>query len=391
MANDGNSAQNAVCLAVNLGWRLAELYDSKSLPGPPRSPEPKPLPCHLPGFGEMTPHEKACALAAHVGADLASLGAVLGAGMPTVEAVQAALGVAGHGRDEVRRVVHELYLDVRDQLAGSDPAAALGFGLGRMLADTALLPTGGEPQVLGERFEKYRLANAFDWLDDLDAVLPARSASAVRASLRAWEKWVSARRRHDGAVNPAEVDEIAIRALHRQGHVWRRLLTGEQAADQLLDRRAYVGAAASLLANGRSLAFRFLWKWLWAILLVAAGAGASVWFAAIYAPAGTGRVAAILVSAAGFLGVSWAGIRATLGRAMRQAESAMWEAEVVAAIGRAATIVPKDQDDRPEPPDYDEPGDGDEPRPAAAESAGPAMSEAHDAGGADGGVVPRRQ
>jgi len=44
--------------------------------------------------------------------------------------------------------------------------------------------------------------------------------------------------------------------------------------------------------------------------------------------------------AAGFLGLSWAGVRATLGRAVRQAEHAMWDAEVVAAIGKAATIIP---------------------------------------------------
>jgi len=319
----------------------------------------------------MTPHEKACALAAHVGADLASLRTALGAELPTVEDVGAALSVVGHGRDEVRRAVHDLYLNTRDRLAGSNPAAAVGFGLGRMLADTALLPTSGRPEVLGEQFNWFRLANAFDWLDDLDTVLPAHSASAVRASLRAWEKWVAERRRPDDTVDPAEVNQGTIRALHRQGDMWRRLLTGEQAADQLLDGRAYVGAAASLLADARRLAFRYLWKWLWAILLAVAVVGASVWAALTYAPAGTVRVAAVLVSAAGFLGVSWAGIRATLGRALRQAESAMWQAEVIAAIGRAATITPRDKHDRPKTPESDEPDDSDEPAPAAAGHSGP--------------------
>jgi len=122
--------------------------------------------------------------------------------------------------------------------------------------------------------------------------------------------------------------------------VWRRLLTGQQAADQLLDGRAYVGAAASLLANGRRLAFRYAWKWSWAILAAAATVAAAVWAALTYAPSGTDRVVAVLVSAAGFASLSWAGVRATLGRAVRQAEHAMWDAEVVAAIGKAATIVP---------------------------------------------------
>jgi hypothetical protein len=65
-----------------------------------------------------------------------------------------------------------------------------------------------------------------------------------------------------------------------------------------------------------------------------------VWAAVTYALAGTDRVAAVLISVAGFFGVPWTGIRATLGRALQQAENAMWHAEVVAAIGRAATITP---------------------------------------------------
>jgi hypothetical protein len=38
----------------------------------------------------------------------------------------------------------------------SKPVVAPGFGLGRLLADTVLLPTSGNPHVLGERFERYR-------------------------------------------------------------------------------------------------------------------------------------------------------------------------------------------------------------------------------------------
>ena len=50
------------------GWLLAELYDSKRLPGPPPHDDGRPLPPHLPGIGATTPYEKECALAAHVGA-----------------------------------------------------------------------------------------------------------------------------------------------------------------------------------------------------------------------------------------------------------------------------------------------------------------------------------
>jgi hypothetical protein len=147
------------------------------------------------------------------------------------------------------------------------------------------------------------------------------------------------------------VDSWVIRALHRQGDLWRRLLTGEQTTEQLLDGRAYVGAAASLLANARRVAFHYAWKWLWAILLALGATAAAVWAAVSYAPAGSDRVASVLVSAVGFIGISWTGIRATLGRALEQAESAMWQAEVVAAIGTAATLTPKPPPRRPQQPE----------------------------------------
>lgn len=367
--------QDAVCRAVCLGWRLAALYDCKKLPGPPGQPGSERLPPHLPGLGEMSAYEKACALAAHVDADIAAWEMALGVTIPGADSVRAALAVVGHQRDDVRGAVFDLYVQIRDWLAGSDVAAATGFGLGRMLADAALLPTSEEPQILGERFEKHRLANAYAWLDDLDARLPAQSAAAVRASLRAWEHWVSGARRPDDTIDPAKVDDVAIRALHRQGEMWRRLLTGEQAAEQLLDARAYVGAAASLLANARRIALHYLWKWSWAVLSALTLFAAAIWAAVTYAPAGTTRLTAVLFSAAGFLGVSWAGVRATLGRALRQAESALWKAEVLSAIGRAATIFPKIADDRPESPEEDEPRANDEPQePAAGHAPTPTMT-----------------
>jgi hypothetical protein len=166
------------------------------------------------------------------------------------------------------------------------------------------------------------------------------AAAAVRASLSAWQLWVHSRHRPDGTVDPAKIDAKVIRELRRQGDLWRRLLTGEQAADQLLDERAYESAGAMLLANARRLAFHYLWKWAWAILLATAAAGAAVWAAVTYAPAGAERTSAVLFSAASFLGISWVGARATFGRALRQAESALWQAEVAAAIGKAATLTP---------------------------------------------------
>lgn len=358
MTNSGTvTEQSAVSIAIDLGWRFAELYDAERLPGPSRKPPD--LPEYLPGLGEMTAHEKACALSAHVGADLTALGKATGAQLPDASAIYKSLAVPRHKRDSVRSAVHDLYIEVRDGLAGGDPAVALAFGLGRMLADTTLLPSSKSPAVLMREFGKGRIINAFEWLGDLDAALPPRAAAAVEKSLRAWEDWVAEATKGQ-AIDSAKVDDVAIRALRRQGKIWRKLLTGEQPAEHLLDAKAYVGAAASLLANARKLTFHYFWKWSWAIVPALLAIAAAVWASVTYAPAGSARVGAVIASAAGFLGVSWTSIRATLGRALRQAESAMWEAEVVGAIGRAATILPKPKLDWPEPPKVEEPDDEDE-------------------------------
>ena len=357
MTDSGTATeQSAVSIAIDLGWCFAELYDAERLPGP--SGKQPDLPEYLPGVGEMTNHEKACALSAHVGADLAALGKATGATLPDVATIDAALMVPKHKRDSVRSAVHALYIKVRDSLAGGDPAVALAFGLGRMLADTTRLPSSKSPDVLMREFGKGRIGNAFEWLGDLDAALPPRAAAAVGASLRAWENWVAKAVKGE-TIPPGKFDAVAVRALRRQGKMWRRLLTGEQPAEHLLDSKAYVGAAASLLAKARKLTFHYLWKWLWAIILALGAIAAAVWASVTYAPVGSARVAAVIASAAGFLGVSWTGIRATLGRALRQGESAMWDAEVVAAIGKAATILPKPKLDRPEPPEVEEPEDDD--------------------------------
>lgn len=276
-----------------------------------------------------------------------------------------ALMVPGHAREDVLRPIHELYLGIRDQLAGTSPAAAMSFGLGRMLADTAFLPTKDTPDVLREQFDQFRLENAYWWLNDLDAALPPHSAAAVASSLSVWEQWVSDHS-VNGEIDPKHFDATLIRLLGRQGELWRRLLTGEKAAEALLDARAYRDAATSMFRSVRRLLFRYLWKWLCIVILVVAVAGTAIVLSLVYVPAGTDRVTSVAVSAAGFLGVSWTGIRATLGRVLGKAEHSLWEAEVEAAIGRAATVQPGRKINTSEPPEKDEPEEGPPPAVVAA-------------------------
>ncbi len=331
----------AVSEAFIAGWRLAQLYDSDELPAPSGDgPQARPLPDHLPGASQMTGYEKAAVLAGQAGAVLTALTPKLGVSPPTAAGVRAVLASPGHDRDGVRHEIQALYLDVRARLAENAPELATAFGLGRMLADTVWLPRSGATGIFAERFYRYRLANAYGWLEDLDHFFPPRAAAAVSSSLRAWQDWVAGQPEKDAKPDPARFGEPVIRALHHQGEVWRRLLSGEKDPMHMVNSGDYVQAGALLLRRCRQIAWHFLWKWFPVIAGVLAGLGVAIWAAVTYAPAGTDRVAAVLVSAVAALGLAVKGTGATLGWTISQAGTELWAAELKAAVGRAATFLP---------------------------------------------------
>jgi hypothetical protein len=338
----------AVAAAFILGWRLAELYDRDALPPPATAAAATAVPAHLPGASEMTDHTRAVVLLKQASAALAVLSRAVGTELPGLAAVGTVLGRPDHDRDDVRGEIMTAYLAIRGVLQGADPPAATSYGLGRLLADTTYLPRSGQPEILAERFSPFRAACACGWLADLTAAFPRRAAAAVRVSFRSWADWVSGASGAVGAGGPqkaaaADADpfgESALRALHAQGEMWRRLLSGEQDPMQLLGPDDYVAAGERLLQRGRQISRRFLVKWWPGFAVLLAASGAAIWAALTYAPAGSSRLAAVLVSGAAALGLSWKGISATLGKALSQAEAALWAGEVDVATGMAATILP---------------------------------------------------
>jgi hypothetical protein len=332
--------REAIAAAFALGWRLAELYDHDSLPSPRRPADGPDLPDHLPGVGQMSDHEQAVVILEQAGGALAALEAELGTELPGLSGVRSALNLAGHHRDDVRRAVLAAYLEIRDPLLGTAPLAAISYGLGRLLADTVYLPRSLQPETFASQFDDYRLATGCSWLDDLSAAFPHRAAAAVRTSLQQWQAWFSAQKDADGRLDPNAFGEPVLRALHCQGEMWRRLLTGEKDPVQLLGSTDYVAAGEQLLQRGRQIARHFLWHWWPVITVFIALTAAAIWAAVTYAPAGSSRVAAVLVSATAAIGLSWKGVGATLGKALDKAETALWDSEVDAATARAATLLP---------------------------------------------------
>lgn len=292
-----------------------------------------------PASGLMSEYQRALMLLEQASAARAAIEATLCIVLPGLDMVRAALDRPGHCRDDVRRAIMGAFLEIRGPLLGAAPLAATGYGLGRLLADTVWLPGREDPGVLVARFCEDRMTHACRWLDDLAVAFPCRAAAAVQASLRAWAGWVSSRA--DDLAGPGPVEETVIRALHNQGELWYRLLVGEKDPMQLLSSEDYVAAGERLLQRGLQIARRFVWRWSPVIVLFLGATGSAIWAALTYVPVGTSRFAAILLSAAAAVGLSWRGTGATLGKALDKAQAELWASEVGAATQQAATILPR--------------------------------------------------
>jgi hypothetical protein len=127
-----------------------------------------------------------------------------------------------------------------------------------------------------------------------------------------------------------------------QGTLWREMLSGEKHPTDELNVRDYISAAMDVAQSYRQIAKTALpWgAWGWAALalsMVALGA------AAVWLTVDTNRVAVAvppLLGILGLLGLSGATLKATLGTAMRQVETSLWDSEVTAAIAIAIDQVP---------------------------------------------------
>jgi hypothetical protein len=366
----------------------------------------------LVGIGELDPLSRARLLLAQVQADVRRTWWLDDSGRPPpdLSPVHSLLVAEVRQPAQLQAAVAELHRQLLVTLTTTDFRLGKAYGLGRALAETALLPDARNPQTFQRLFARYRLANLLSWLADLKSVFPPHAAEAVRGSLQAWVAWSEAPalrpaldglpRASDAEVNgrarrrtaagswfsrhPSETQtrpvdwgsagdrESVIRALHRQGQLWRAILSGEKDGLDLLTADDYVWAADQLLGHLRRLTLGFLrrfWITTSAVALVVVAAVVTV--VAIRAVSTT--VAAVL-TAAGAIGITWKGAASGLGRVLAQAQRPLWDSELDVAVARAVTLMPRE---RRAPDRSAEPGDSPGRPDGAAADAGDAEELLH--------------
>jgi hypothetical protein len=375
-----------VISAFVLGWHVAELFHSK-VPGSVRRRQASLE--KLAGIGDLGPLAQARLLLAQVQVDLQRVWQLIDLDHPQPDPspVQSLLEADARAPGQFQAAMAGLHEELLVGLTAADFRLGKAYGLGRALAETALLPDASNPQTFQRLFARYRLANLLEWLADLKSLFPPHAAEAVRGSLPAWaawsqhpilrpplddrrqpwdwegedpapvtvpapptgwalSRWMPAKRPHLPQGRPVDWSSAAdresvTRALHRQGQLWRAVLSGEKDGVDLLSGDDYVGAADRLVGHLRRLLRGFLRRF-WITTSVLAGLVVVIIATLVFVRTAS-RVAAVVLTAAGAIGLTWKSAASGLGRVLGQVQRPLWESELDTAVASAITRLPRER------------------------------------------------
>jgi hypothetical protein len=331
-----STVTDAVTTAFALGWQMARLYT-----GPlSSSAEPK-LEDDLPGMSDLPAASLVALGLAQADAALGTLKEFLGDGavLPTTETVWAEGAKEPHDSDAIRKAILALHVDLLVDLTAADFRLGKAYGLGRAMADTTAPAPGGDlerTRALEHRLEPHRALVLIGWLDDLKTVLPAHSGQAVADSFERWVRW--GKDVNVGALDPKAV-RATLRVLHRSGQRWRAILSGEKAANDLLEIDDYVAAARGALVRAGAIVRGLAVQLSAPLGLAAVLIGVGIWL--MIANNSTAQVIAGLGTLAGGLGVTWRSAATWVGHASLDVARPLWGAQIDAVVGNRLTPLPQ--------------------------------------------------
>jgi hypothetical protein len=396
----GEAPWDGVVSAFVLGWHVAELFHADV----PRSARPRKARFDkLPGVGDLDKLSRARLLLAQVEVDLHRIWRFHDAdgAPPDLDPIRSLLQADARQSGQLREAVLRFHLALLMALTAADFRLGKAYGLGRALAETVRLPEADDPASFRRAFAPHRLATLQGWLADLKSAFPPHAAEATRGSLEGWAAWAEAptlrlaidgkpssdgqtdwqtsragRRPRSGPLprppwpaswlarqsprpqvrqvdwGSAQDRQRITRALHRQGQLWRAILSGEKDCLDYLATEDYVQVADQLLGRIRHLTLRFIRRfWITTTLVTLILAGAIITVLRVHAAS---TVVAAVVAGAGVIGVTWKGAAASLGRVLAQAQRPLWESELDVALARAVTWTPLEWRSAAQPADQDE-------------------------------------
>jgi hypothetical protein len=356
-STDGEAFKARVQLAFALGWHVAELW---SLPQDVRDPSMEPDP--LAPAPDLDYPTRARLLVDQISADLDRLGIQPPGGIRPV-AVTGAPSSPGSDpkvdeQDEhwdVAALHRSILLPLTVRSAELGKAYSVGVGLARVVleayeeAQPALIaaaaasdPGGSLGEVkkcVGKGFTEDRVRALWSEIKDLKSRFPPYAADPIAAGLSDWCNWAGGSQIKRGQPSDSEQVLTVSYRLRRQGQIWRALLSGERKPTDVLLAANFVDGAIDLVRKYSSLVVRTLGANLGTLLaavFAAAVLGVSVVVLQKFNNSALTWIAGLLAA----LGVTGAGILATLKSLVSKAEQALWETELTAAIGVSINYVP---------------------------------------------------
>jgi len=322
--------------ALQLGWRVAELYAHVEDPGEPSNDT------LLPTHQSLEPADQLELQLRAAGGDARRAGIISGGAalerlLPSARRAPGSAQAAEAFRAEVRRCHIELDKD----LWARDESAGKAYELGNGMSDTysrirRAYQGSSEERTIAwmDAFAPDRIARLKKLLDDLQSRLNAAGVAVVRRHLDEWCQGVADRIEAAGGPPPL----TAIRdGLRRQTVIWRQLIAGDK------EPEAYLGsdARAEVREELRELAWRRYSRW------IAPAAG--VLFALVFflpqilswyhqSIVGSG-IASAAVAITGALGITKASVLVTVRSRLHQWSALLWDRAVVNKVSDETLVL----------------------------------------------------
>jgi hypothetical protein len=358
-----STADPTVAAAFVLGWHMSELYE-RHLPVKQRNPP------DLPGLGSLNDKQRIGLLVDQIAAGVEKLKAsVAQAGMDSIDLTGVrGLVQAQANQDPVLAMHEQLFAE----LTATDFRLGKAYGLGRALADSCREPT--DLQTLAIELAPYRIANLLSWLDDLASAFPPHAAKSVSKSLTRWRNALYPPLQANGpkqtrldrlrgiphrfdqptlapAAEPASRQGVhaatapalssdaqsTVRALRRQGELWRALLSGEKNGTDMLEINNYLDAAWEMASRTATIVRGVVRRMpLFAGFIVALVLAGVV----LLSQGSTSQLVSGVTSILAAVGLTWKGFGGALGHLAGKLEQPLWGAVLDDAIADAITLLP---------------------------------------------------
>jgi hypothetical protein len=325
MSADTVSQAPAAGSAFSLGWLMAQLF------GPLQHRPKTGTTAHLPTVSEL-------GRASRMNLAFAELDGLLNL-YPNLSSATVKAAWQADGHEGFNDAVQALHLKLLQRLAG-DRSQLSAYQLGRALNDTCWLPNKDEgAEFFLRQFNRHRLATLQSWLAQASAALPPLSAATVSRSLQNWQDWADANTPALQKNWDTTAHRPVVAALRTQASAWHALLAGQTDTSGQTSPDAWIHAGQSIVRTIRVLMSAILRRF-WLVVIIIAAATGGLLYLAIANSSETAKVWASLVTVAGALGLSGAGLRTAGRRVASGIEQDIQQAAILDAHGWAATWLP---------------------------------------------------